>query len=41
MPVISAEVRPLLAGEKEEVVLANSKRVYNEAWALFQRRRAE
>jgi sugar phosphate isomerase/epimerase len=41
MPVISAEVRPLLAGEQEEVVLANSKRVFNEAWALFQRRRSE
>ncbi len=40
MPVISAEVRPLLAGEKEEVILANSKRVFKEAWALFQRRRS-
>ncbi len=40
MPVISAEVRPLLAGEKEEVILANAKRVFNEAWALFQRRRS-
>ena len=38
MPVISAEVRPLLAGEKEEVIIANSKRVFNEAWGLFQRR---
>jgi len=36
--VISAEVRPLLAGEKEEVIIANSKRVFNEAWGLFQRR---
>jgi sugar phosphate isomerase/epimerase len=39
MPVVSAEVRPLLAGEKEEVILANAKRVFREAWALFQRRR--
>ena len=38
MPVISAEVRPLLAGEKEEIILANAKRVFNEAWAIFQRR---
>jgi sugar phosphate isomerase/epimerase len=38
MPVISAEVRPLLAGEREEVILANSKRVFREAWAMFQRR---
>ncbi len=40
MPVISAEVRPLLAGEREEVILANAKRVIREAWALFQRRRS-
>lgn len=40
MPVISAEVRPLLAGEKEEVILANAKRVFKEAWALFQHRRS-
>jgi len=40
MPVISAEVRPLLAGEKEEVILANSKRVIREAWAMFQRSRS-
>jgi sugar phosphate isomerase/epimerase len=38
MPVISAEVRPLLAGEREEIILANSKRVFREAWAMFQRR---
>ncbi len=38
MPVISAEVRPLLAGEREEVILANAKRVFRESWALFQRR---
>ena len=38
MPVISAEVRPLLAGEKEEVIMANAKRVFREAWATFQRR---
>lgn len=40
MPVISAEVRPLLAGEREEVILANAKRVIKEAWALFQRSRS-
>lgn len=40
MPVVSAEVRPLLAGEREEVILANAKRVFKEAWALFQRRRS-
>ena len=40
MPVVSAEVRPLLAGEKEEVILANAKRVFREAWAILQRRRS-
>ncbi|HEX2923708.1 MAG TPA: TIM barrel protein [Chloroflexota bacterium] len=38
MPVISAEVRPLLAGEREEVILANAKRVFRESWAMFRRR---
>lgn len=38
MPVISAEVRPVLAGEREEVILANAKRVIKEAWAIFQYR---
>ena len=33
-PVVSAEVRPLLAGESSEVVIANTKRVIKEAWAL-------
>ena len=35
MPVISAEVRPLLAGESEQVIIANAKRVIREAWAQF------
>jgi len=33
-PVVSAEVRPLLAGENSELILANAKRVIKEAWAL-------
>ena len=33
-PVMSAEVRPLLAEETSEVVIANTKRVIKEAWAL-------
>ncbi len=33
-PVMSAEVRPLLAGETSEIVIANTKRVFKEAWAL-------
>lgn len=33
-PVLSAEVRPLLAEESSEVVIANTKRVIKEAWAL-------
>ncbi|MEW6719534.1 MAG: TIM barrel protein [Thermodesulfobacteriota bacterium] len=33
-PVLSAEVRPLLAEESSEAVLANTKRVIKEAWAL-------
>lgn len=33
-PVMSAEVRPLLAGETSEIVIANTKRVFREAWAL-------
>lgn len=32
-PVVSAEVRPVLAGEISEVVLANTKRVIRQAWA--------
>jgi sugar phosphate isomerase/epimerase len=32
-PVVSVEVRPLLAGERSEVVLANAKRVIRDAWA--------
>ncbi len=33
-PVVSAEVRPLLAGERSELIVANAKRVMEEAWAL-------
>lgn len=33
-PVLSAEVRPLLAEESSEVILANTKRVIKEAWAM-------
>ncbi|MBA4422221.1 MAG: xylose isomerase, partial [Syntrophus sp. (in: bacteria)] len=33
-PVLSAEVRPLLAEETSEVVIANTKRVIKEAWAM-------
>lgn len=36
-PVVSAEVRPVLAGEISEVILANAKRVIRDAWALSQR----
>lgn len=36
-PIVSAEVRPVLAGEISEVVLANAKRVIRDAWALSQR----
>ncbi len=33
-PVLSAEVRPLLAEETPEAVIANTKRVIKEAWAM-------
>jgi sugar phosphate isomerase/epimerase len=33
-PVCSAEVRPLVAGERSELIIANTKRVMEEAWAL-------
>ncbi len=33
-PIISAEVRPVLAGEKSKLILANAKRVIRDAWAL-------
>lgn len=33
-PVCSAEVRPLVAGERSELIVANAKRVMEEAWAL-------
>ena len=32
-PVLSAEVRPLLAEEYSEIIIANAKRVIKEAWA--------
>jgi sugar phosphate isomerase/epimerase len=32
-PVVSVEVRPVMAGESSEVVIANAKRVIREAWA--------
>ncbi|MDI7258848.1 MAG: TIM barrel protein [Thermodesulfobacteriota bacterium] len=34
LPIVSAEVRPVLAGEISEIVLANTKRVIRQAWAL-------
>ncbi|NLI91272.1 MAG: TIM barrel protein [Peptococcaceae bacterium] len=34
LPVMSAEVRPLLAGETSEIILANTKRMIRQAWAL-------
>lgn len=33
-PICSAEVRPVIAGEISEVILANAKRVIRDAWAL-------
>lgn len=33
-PIISAEVRPVLFGEKSEIIIANAKRVIRDAWAL-------
>lgn len=33
-PIVSAEVRPVLAGETSELILANAKRVMRDAWAL-------
>lgn len=35
MPVLSAEVRPLLADESSEVIVANTKRVIKQAWAAL------
>ncbi len=32
-PVVSVEVRPLLAEEYSEAIIANAKRVIKEAWA--------
>jgi sugar phosphate isomerase/epimerase len=34
LPVVSAEVRPVLAGEISELVLAGTKRVIRQAWAM-------
>ena len=33
-PIVSAEVRPVLFGETSDIILANSKRVIRDAWAL-------
>lgn len=35
-PVVSAEVRPVLAGEISEIIIANAKRVIRDAWILSQ-----
>lgn len=35
-PVVSIEVRPLLAEEYSEAIIANAKRVIKEAWAGIQ-----
>jgi len=34
-PVLSVEVRPLLAEEYSEIIIANAKRVIKEAWATI------
>lgn len=34
LPVVSAEVRPVLFGETSEIVLANTKRIIRQAWAM-------
>jgi len=34
-PVMSVEVRPLLAEEYSEIIIANAKRVIKEAWATM------
>jgi sugar phosphate isomerase/epimerase len=33
-PIVSAEVRPVLAGETSDIILANAKRVIRDAWVL-------
>ena len=33
-PIVSAEVRPVLFGESSDIILANSKRVIRDGWAL-------
>jgi sugar phosphate isomerase/epimerase len=33
-PIVSAEVRPVLAGETSAIILANAKRVIRDAWVL-------
>lgn len=33
-PIVSAEVRPVLAGESSDIILANAKRVIRDAWVL-------
>ena len=34
-PIVSAEVRPVMAGELSEVVIANTKRVIRDAWVMM------
>jgi sugar phosphate isomerase/epimerase len=33
-PIVSAEVRPVLAGETSDIILANAKRVIRDAWVF-------
>jgi sugar phosphate isomerase/epimerase len=33
-PIVSAEVRPVLAGETSDIILANAKRVVRDAWVM-------
>jgi sugar phosphate isomerase/epimerase len=33
-PIVSAEVRPVMPGEKSEIILANAKRVIRDAWVM-------
>lgn len=35
-PIVSAEVRPVLAGETSAIIIANAKRVIRDAWLLSQ-----
>ena len=38
--IVSAEVRPVLAGETSDIILANAKRVIRDAWVLSNAARA-